>query len=73
MEAIDPAQSLPGYGKYFGPNYYGEQDENGIDLSLIRENLKLTPEERIRKGDRARRQALKLRKQAQNGRLENRI
>jgi hypothetical protein len=51
----------PGYGKYFGPNYYGEQDENGIDLSLIRENLKLSPLERIRKGDRARRQALRLR------------
>lgn len=26
---------------------YGEQDENGIDLSLIRENLKLTPTERL--------------------------
>ena len=48
MEPNHPAQSLPGYGKYFGPNYYGEQDENGIDLSLIRRNLKLTPLERIR-------------------------
>lgn len=28
---------------------YGEQDENGIDLSLLRENLKLTPTERIQK------------------------
>lgn len=28
---------------------YGEQDENGVDLSLIRENLKLTPIERLRK------------------------
>jgi hypothetical protein len=43
-----------------GSNYYGEQDENGIDLSLIRENLKLTPLERIRRGDLARRQALRL-------------
>ena len=25
---------------------YGEQDENGVDLSLLRENLKLTPEQR---------------------------
>ncbi len=33
--------------EYFGPHYYGEQDENGIDLSLIRENLKLTPLERM--------------------------
>lgn len=46
--------------RFFGPDYYGEQDENGIDLSLIRENLKLTPLERIRKGDAARRQALRL-------------
>jgi hypothetical protein len=55
-----PQDMPPGYGKYFGPNWYGEQDENGIDLSLIRENLKLTPLERIRKADRARRQALRL-------------
>jgi hypothetical protein len=26
---------------------YGDQDENGIDLSLLRENLKLTPSERL--------------------------
>lgn len=46
--------------RFFGPGYYGEQDENGIDLSLIRENLKLTPLERIRKGDAARRETLLL-------------
>jgi hypothetical protein len=40
-----------------GPHQYGEQDENGVDLSLIRENLKLTPTERLRKLDRARRLA----------------
>ena len=39
---------------------YGEQDENGIDLSLIRSNLKLTPWERACRGDDARRQALML-------------
>lgn len=26
---------------------YGDQDENGIDLSLLRENLKLTPTQRL--------------------------
>jgi hypothetical protein len=31
-----------------GPHDYGEQDENGVDLSLIRANLKLTPLERSR-------------------------
>lgn len=29
------------------------QDENGIDLSLLRENLKLTPLERLRRLERA--------------------
>ncbi len=28
---------------------YGDQDENGIDLSLLRENLRLTPTERLEK------------------------
>jgi hypothetical protein len=28
---------------------YGEQDENGVDISLLRENLKLTPAERLDK------------------------
>jgi hypothetical protein len=39
---------------------YGDHDENGVDLSLLRANLRLTPLERIRKGDAARRQAIKL-------------
>jgi hypothetical protein len=43
-----------------GPDWYGEQDANGVDLSLIRENLRLTPTERVRRGDRARRDALRL-------------
>ena len=30
---------------------YGEQDENGIDLSTIRRNLRLTPTERLRRGE----------------------
>lgn len=28
---------------------YGEQDEHGVDLSLLRRNLKLTPTERLRR------------------------
>lgn len=40
---------------------YGEQDENGVDVSLIRVNLRLTPLERIRQGDEMMRQALRLR------------
>jgi len=30
-------------------NGFGEQDENGVDVSLLRENLKLTPIERLRR------------------------
>jgi hypothetical protein len=32
---------------------YGDQDENGIDLSLIRKNRKLTPAERLAQLQRA--------------------
>ena len=46
--------------KQGGRLWYGEQDENGVDLSLIRENLKLTPSERLLRGDRARQSALQL-------------
>ncbi len=42
------------------PLWYGEQDENGVDLSLIRENLKLTPVERLRRADKAAADVLKL-------------
>ena len=47
--------------KYCGPNCYGEQDENGVDISLIRENLKLTPGERLAQGTRATADALRIR------------
>lgn len=57
---ISVTDELPNLKRFCGPDYSGEQDENGIDLSLIRENLKLTPLERIRKADAARRQALRL-------------
>jgi len=46
-----------------GSHYYGEQDENGIDLSLIRENLKLTPLERIRRAHKAATELIQLRRQ----------
>jgi hypothetical protein len=43
------------------PLWYGEQDENGVDLSLIRSNLEKTPTERVRKGDQATLGALRMR------------
>jgi hypothetical protein len=36
-----------------------EFDENGVNLTLIRENLRLSPEDRLRRGDRAREEALR--------------
>jgi len=47
--------------KLSDPLWYGEQDENGVDLSIIRQNLKLTPTERIRRADEARLDALRIR------------
>jgi hypothetical protein len=38
----------------------GQYDENGVDLSLIQANLRLTPTERARRADRARRAALRV-------------
>jgi len=49
---------------------YGEQDENGVDLSLIRENLRRTPRERLRRADRARRDALRLMEYGRRNRQE---
>lgn len=38
---------------WLGAHPYGVQDANGIDLSLLRENLKLTPTERLIRLERA--------------------
>jgi hypothetical protein len=35
-------------------------DDNGVDLSLIRANMKLTPEQRARRAERARKSALRV-------------
>ena len=43
-----------------GRTWYGEQDSSGVDLSLIREILKLSPTERARRADQSRRDALEL-------------
>jgi len=42
--------------------YFPEQDANGIDLTLIRANLRLTPAQRMEKHDRALRFMLELRR-----------
>ena len=55
MDADDPQRRCD-----HGSHYYGQQDENGIDLSLIRENLKLTPLERIHRANIAEQEAVRL-------------
>jgi len=62
------ATILPEYMR--SPTWYGEQDENGVDLSLIRENLKLTPEERLRQGDVYAGSTLRLMEHARRSRQE---
>lgn len=42
------------------PGWTAEYDENGVDLTLIRANLKLTPLERARKAERLRRGLLRM-------------
>ena len=37
------------FQSYLHAHQFGEQDENGVDLSLLRANLKLTPTERVEK------------------------
>lgn len=61
MESIDP-RVVAYLKEHCGPHCYGEQDENGIDLSLIRSNLELTPLERIRRHDACLRDVLRLQK-----------
>lgn len=52
------------------PTYYGEQDENGVDLSLIRANLRLTPTQRVRQAERAARDTQRLMENARRNRQE---
>lgn len=51
---------------------FGEQDANGIDLSLLRENLKLTPTERMEKHQRALALVLEVRRAGESARLSRR-
>jgi hypothetical protein len=53
------------------PTYYGEQDENGVDLSLIRANLKLTPTQRARQAERAARDTQRLMENARRNRQKS--
>lgn len=52
-DGIPPATSAGAFGTA------GQYHENGVDLSLIRANMRLTPEERARRAERARKAALR--------------
>jgi hypothetical protein len=59
--------------KFYSPDplWYGDQDANGVDLSLIRANLKLSPSERLLQGDRACQSALRLLEIGRQQRVRN--
>jgi len=46
--------------QYAAEHPYGWQDENGIDLTLIWMNLKLTPDQRVRRAQAAARQLARM-------------
>jgi hypothetical protein len=48
--------------KMSDPLWYGEQDENGVDLSIIRCNLNKTPTQRLREANEAAEGLLRIRK-----------
>ena len=50
------------------PLNYGEQDENGVDLSLIRRNLRLSPAERLRRAEKESKGLLHLREYVRRNR-----
>ncbi len=54
----------------FKPSF-PEQNADGIDLSLLRDNLRLTPAQRLRRADRARRSAQRLLKYGRIKRKEH--
>ena len=54
----DSSTSTPPTRPAFGEP--GQYDENGVDLSLIRANMRVSPTERARRADRARRDALRV-------------
>ncbi|MES2462820.1 MAG: hypothetical protein V4671_19735 [Armatimonadota bacterium] len=54
------------------PDYWGDQDENGIDLARLRENLKLTPAERIDQHETARWFAMKVKEAGERSRIAQR-
>ena len=48
---------------------YGEQDVNGVDLSLLRRNLRLTPTERLQRHQGAVRMVMELDRARRRGKL----
>ena len=62
MTEADRARQDEWMRDYYAQFPYGEQDEHGIDLSLLRENLKLTPTERMIQHHRALELAMEVRR-----------
>ena len=68
-EATDATEAQAQTLAWLKAHPYGDQDENGVDLSLLRENLKLTPEQRWLKHQRALRTILEVKRAGERTRL----
>ena len=56
----DSNSTRKGVEQFLKENPYGLQDENGIDLSLIHANLRLSPDERVRQAQKAAQQLARM-------------
>jgi len=57
---LDSGMSQDQIEKYLSEHPYGYQDENGIDLTLILANLRMTPDERVRQAQQAAQQMARM-------------
>lgn len=62
MELVKPdsTMSQAQVEKYLNEHPYGYQDENGVDLTLILANLRITPDERVRQAQQAAQQLARM-------------
>ena len=58
--STNPDKSQEQLKKSLNEHPFGYQDENGIDLSLIAANLRMTPDERVRQAEKAAQQLTRM-------------
>jgi hypothetical protein len=62
IEIVDPKSDATReqVAKYVAEHPYGSQDENGIDITLIIANLRMTPDQRVRQAQHAAQQLARM-------------